>query len=646
MNDLTDRTDQITLNDSSKCLESKSSVDFAPFVASHLEVIYSSLKSLPGVDFLRDIQHETPKDDSNNGAVDPLASLAALREYMASSASSASGPVKQQNYSAPISDYFISSSHNTYLTGNQLYSDSDASAYTNVLLNGCRCVEIDVWDGERSSECPSADDTSSSSSDSSSERKIKDGSKRERLKSMAKRHARLGSISAKVGGLLGRKSSPEDVPLDNSAPVDPATEVPQLPEPKVLHGHTLTKETTFRDVCYAIRDSAFVTSDLPVIVSLEVHASLEQQQAMVEIMEEAWKGMLVEVTPEKEATDPLPAPEDLKRKILIKVKYVAPTGQDKKEETPEGNGDELEALKQHANQGDSSSTADKPADVPPKKPSKILEALSRLAIFTKGFHFSHFEQPEAKVPGHVFSLSENAARAAHAKDPEALFEHNRKHFMRIYPYGLRVNSSNLDPSFFWRRGAQVVALNWQNLDKGMMLNNAMFADEQGWVLKPQGYLSSDAPLTIVRRQLDLSIEFLAGQNIPLPSGNTNEKGFHPYVVCDLHVETPEDTTSPQVEDEGESETENYKQTIKSASGASPNFEGQMVQFPTLSGLVEELSFVRFKIKDDEFGRDSTAAWACIKLDRLQEGYRLIHLYDCSGAKTDGVLLVRIIKRVT
>ncbi|GMG07003.1 unnamed protein product [Aspergillus oryzae] len=583
MDDLANRTEQITLNDSSKCLESKSSPDLAPFVASHLEVVYSSLKALPGVDFFRDIQHETTNDGSNNGVVDPLASLAALREYMASPASSAMGPVKQQNYSAPISDYFISSSHNTYLTGNQLYSDSDASAYTN----------IDVWDGERSSESASADDTSSSSSDSISERKIKQGSKRERLKSIAKRHSRLGSMSTKLGGLIGRKSSPEDVPLDSSAPVDPATEVPPPPEPQVLHGHTLTKGTTFRDVCYAIRDSAFVTSDLPVIVSLEVHASLEQQQAMVEIMEEAWKGMLVEVTPEKEATDPLPAPEDLKRKILIKVKYVAPTSEDKNEETPEGNGDELEALKQHANQGDLSSTDDKPSDAPPKKPSKILEALSRLAIFTKGFHFSHFEQPEAKVPGHVFSLSESAARAAHAKDPEALFEHNRKHFMRIYPYGLRVNSSNLDPSFFWRRGAQVVALNWQNLDKGMMLNSAMFADEQGWVLKPQGYLSSDAPSTIVRRQLDLSIEFLAGQNIPLPPGHTNEKHFHPYVVCDLHVETPEDTTSPHTEDEGESETENHKQMIKSASGASPDFEGQMVQFPTLSGLVEELSFVRY-----------------------------------------------------
>ncbi|KAF5864763.1 hypothetical protein ETB97_006608 [Aspergillus alliaceus] len=642
MAELADRTDQITLNDSSKCLEPKSSPDFAPFVASHLEVVYSSLKSLSGVDFLRDIQHESPSDGGDNGTADPLVSLAAFRAYMASSASSAVRPIMQQSLSAPINDYFISSSHNTYLTGNQLYSDSDASAYINVLLNGCRCVEIDVWDGDKSPDSQSDDGTSSSSSDTSSVKKKKDESRKEKLKNMAKRHSRLGSISSKLGGILGHKASSGE---DTGDPVDPATEISPLPEPKVLHGHTLTKETTFRDVCHAIRDGAFVTSDLPVIVSLEVHASLEQQQAMVEIMEEAWKGMLVEVTPEREATEPLPAPKDLMRKILIKVKYVAPTGEDKDEETSGNNVDALEALEQHTNQGDTSNTAHKPSDMPPKKPSKILHALSRLAVFTKGFHFSHFAQPEAKVPGHVFSLSESAARAAHAKDPEALFEHNRRHFMRIYPYGLRVNSSNLDPSFFWRRGAQVVALNWQSLDKGMMLNSAMFADEQGWVLKPQGYRSTDAPCTIVRHQLDLSIEILAGQNIPLPPGDTNEKGFHPYVVCDLHTETPEDTSSPNGEDDGESETSSYKQTTKSATGASPDFEGQVIQFPTLSGIVEDLTFVRFKVKDNEFGRDSMAAWACIKLSRLQEGYRLIHLYDCSGGKTDGVLLVRIIKRV-
>jgi hypothetical protein len=57
-------------------------------------------------------------------------------------------------------------------------------------------------------------------------------------------------------------------------------------------------------------------------------------------------------------------------------------------------------------------------------------------------------------------------------------------------------------------------------------------------------------------------------------------------------------------------------------------------------------FIRVKIKDDEIGRDPLAAWACIRLDRLREGYRLVHLHDCSGEKNGGVLLVKISKVVS
>lgn len=167
--------------------------------------------------------------------------------------------------------------------------------------------------------------------------------------------------------------------------------------------------------------------------------------------------------------------------------------------------------------------------------------------------------------------------------------------MRIYPYGLRVNSSNLDPTFFWRRGAQIVALNWQNADKGMMLNQGMFAGEQGWILKPQGYRSTEpegAP--IPRRRVDLSIEVLAGQDLVLPPGDTNEKGFRPYVACYLHVETPDDNinANPGGDDSTDSEKMSYKRVIKCGEGRNPDFRGQKLEFPTLSGVIDELAFVR------------------------------------------------------
>jgi phosphatidylinositol phospholipase C, delta len=203
------------------------------------------------------------------------------------------------------------------------------------------------------------------------------------------------------------------------------------------------------------------------------------------------------------------------------------------------------------------------------------------------------------IPTHVFSLSEQGV-LKHCSPK--FFLHNRDFLMRAFPSGMRVTSSNLDPAFYWRQGIQMVALNWQRWDKGMMLNEGMFAGEEGWVLKPEGYrgtrgaLAGKAEEGVKRKTLSLTVEVFAGQNIPLPVGDENAKRFHPYVKCELHVEKSERMQS--FDGQGESreskkdKDEKFKKRSKTSKGIDPDFFAERLHFEDMNGVVEELSFLR------------------------------------------------------
>ena len=49
-------------------------------------------------------------------------------------------------------------------------------------------------------------------------------------------------------------------------------------------------------------------------------------------------------------------------------------------------------------------------------------------------------------------------------------------------------SGNLDPLVQWRAGGHFAAVNWQDFDKGMQLNEALFVGTPGWVVKPDGMM--------------------------------------------------------------------------------------------------------------------------------------------------------------
>ncbi|KAK7962166.1 1-phosphatidylinositol 4 5-bisphosphate phosphodiesterase 1 [Apiospora aurea] len=536
-------------------------------------------------------------------------------------------PISEKDLTKPLSNYFISSSHNTYLSGNQLAGKSSADAYRRVLRRGCRCIEIDVWNGDSPSSTPDlvsktrskpehARHLSGSSWHSAAatwkdaiEEKIEQTSKH--LLGEKKPRSRTPSFTSldapSAFGKDSARDSTRDIAKVSSSSLDPSVLAEKLErttsrqsfkptEPIVMHGYTLTRPVGFREVCKAVRETAFETSNLPIIVSLEVHAELEQQELMVQIMKEEWAGVLVEKPFEDCPLDRMPRLEELLNKILVKVKKPVKPDAPAPMATlaPVSTIDDDVSCSEDERGGSSSSI----------KKAKVLigEPLGALGVYTHSEHFKSFDSPAAKTPSHIFSVSEGRILELHQTKPQELFTHNKNYFMRAFPKGMRFDSSNLDPSLYWRKGVQMVALNWQSTDEAMMLNDGMFSGEHGWVLKPPGYrsdgLSTSEADAIPHRTLALRITVLAGQHIPLPEGagsaNGNTRSFRPFVKCELHVEKHEERSSASIIDGNGRALDDFKQKTVPGKTDHPDFGStkNLLEFIGVPKVVEQLSFVR------------------------------------------------------
>ncbi|XP_040003674.1 1-phosphatidylinositol 4,5-bisphosphate phosphodiesterase delta-4 [Xiphias gladius] len=474
-------------------------------------------------------------------------SLDGFQMYLCSQESSIFKPEHQglnQDMSQPLNHYFISSSHNTYLLEDQLRGHSSIEAYIQALKRGCRCVEVDSWDGS-------------------------DG------------------------------------------------------EPVVYHGHTFTSKIQFRDVISTLKEYAFKTSEFPVILSLENHCGVEQQTVIAQHLSQILGDTLQTTLLDGQTPHQLPSPQELKGKILLKAKKIGGLEDCLDETLTDEVSDEEEMTNGDA---ESPSAEDPPAEYgnenDKKSKSKLSRELSDLVVYCKSVHFHGFKH--ACLHGKCYEMSSFSESKAKRLAKEAgmdFVQYNTRQLSRIYPSGLRTDSSNYNPQDMWNLGCQIVALNFQTAGLEMDLNDGLFRQNRccGYVLKPDFMRDGNTQFSPEKpaerqgyRPLRLSIQVISGQQ--LPKVNQKEGSIvDPLVRVEIYG-------VPQ--DQAKEETSHINN-----NGFNP------VWNETLNFVIHtpELALVRFVVEDyDKASRNDFIGQFTLPFICIQAGYRHIHLLSKDG----------------
>jgi len=213
-----------------------------------------------------------------------------------------------------------------------------------------------------------------------------------------------------------------------------------------------------------------------------------------------------------------------------------------------------------------------------------------------------------------------------------LSQFNSHAMSRIYPKGLRIDSSNYNPLPYWYCGCQIVALNYQTPDFPMRLNEGKFMKNgrSGYIIKPDCLRRIDGKDV---EHPGLECEAIKTLEVTIISAWRLKQKKHKK-LSSVNISVSLYTGVGQGDD-------NYPQTFVISDVTNlhnPTFNEKMV----FNIYHEELDIIMFEVLDSGKSKDPLLYYYSIPIDCMRQGYRLIDLKDTKGREVkESELLVKV-----
>lgn len=525
----------------------------------------------------------------------------------------------------PMNEYFISSSHNTYLLGRQVAGQSSIEGYISALMRGCRCVEVDCWDGADGQPLVVHGRTLTSAISF------------QEVMTTINKYAFVKSkfplwISLEVHCNPTQQAIMADVIKKSfgarlvSEPLVPGSS--ELPSPSQLMERILIKVKQ------------------PGSMSPDVLRGRGRGNSLNSSLARSANPLARSANPD--ATTALSTSQSLPQSPVLTPSNSTTrkfSGKSRVNTIAEGETHDLLASSDTESGSDYGSS---------KGNNNIIPVLGKLGVYCAGLKFSGFDAPAAKKFNHIFSFMETSfAKHSQTKSEKMQLNiHNMRYLMRVYPDGSRLGSSNFDPLTYWRRGVQMAALNWQTFDMGMQVNQAMFeggTDAVGYVLKPpelrdiQVFRDDDAAAIAQgkkkRSVVSFSIDVISAQQLMRPANLPANKSFDFYVDVDVfHANDKRNKKDKETELSHEPDSPLRCRTeVIRENGFNPTFQDGRFHFK-ITTKHPELVFVRWSVRLSSDGESSSSttkdrppmASYTAKLTNLRQGYRTLPLLNHAG----------------